>query len=158
MTLWDDKHLFTKLLIKVTVIRCAMLTQLHILFIKNTFILSLWISKLFNYIKMFIIITIFTNLKPVWCKKQQKKSSRPVIGFWNRGPLKILNGIELILDDQGNHLDSNTISLESFRYFRGPLFRKPVTGQELFVCCFLQQTDSKENQGFKATFFCGHKA
>ena len=29
-------------------------------------------------------------------------------------------------------LDSYTISLESFRSFRCPLFRKPVTGQELF--------------------------
>ena len=36
------------------------------------------------------------------------------------------------MDDQGNHLDSYTISLKSFRSFRGPLFRKPVTGQELF--------------------------
>ena len=61
--------------------------------------------------------------------------------LWNRGPLKILNGIKLILDDQGNHLDSYTISLELFRSFRGPLFHKPVTGQELF-CCFLQQTGS----------------
>ena len=48
------------------------------------------------------------------------------------GHLKILSGIELILDDQGNHLDSYTISLESFMSFRGPLFPKPVTGQELF--------------------------
>ena len=46
--------------------------------------------------------------------------------------MKILNGIKLILDDQGNHLDSSAISLESFRSFRGPLFRKPVTSQELF--------------------------
>ena len=45
-------------------------------------------------------------------------------------PLKILNGIKLILDDQGNHLDSYTISLKSYRSFTGPLFRKPVTGQE----------------------------
>ena len=52
--------------------------------------------------------------------------------MWNRGPLKILNGIKLILDDQGNHLDLYTISLESFRSFRGPLFRKPVTGREHF--------------------------
>ena len=52
--------------------------------------------------------------------------------MWKRGPLKILNGIKLILDDQGNHLDSYTISLESFRSFRGPLFLKPVTGQKLF--------------------------
>ena len=53
--------------------------------------------------------------------------------MWNRGPLKILNAIKLILDSQGNHLDSYTISLESFRFFRGPLFHKPVTGHELFL-------------------------
>ena len=59
--------------------------------------------------------------------------NRPVIGLCNRGPLKILNGIRLILDDQGNHLDLYTIRLESFRSFKGPLFRKPITGQELFL-------------------------
>ena len=41
-------------------------------------------------------------------------------------------GIKLILDDQGNHLDSYAISLGSFRSFRGPLFRKSVTSHELF--------------------------
>ena len=46
--------------------------------------------------------------------------------------MKILSAIRLILDDQGNHLNSYTISLESFRSFRGPLFHKPVTGQELY--------------------------
>ena len=54
--------------------------------------------------------------------------SRPkvinVTTMWNRGSLKILNG-------QGNHLDSYTISSESFMSFRGSLFPKPVTGQEL---------------------------
>ena len=65
--------------------------------------------------------------------RHSKKSSWPVTGLLTRGPLKILNGIKLILDGQGNHLDSYTISLESFRSFRGPLFRKPVTGQELFL-------------------------
>ena len=65
-------------------------------------------------------------------KETAKKSSRPVTGLWNRGPLQILNGIKLIMDDQRNHLDSYTVSLESFRSFRGPLFRKPVAGQELF--------------------------
>jgi len=64
--------------------------------------------------------------------KNTQKRILWVTGLWNRGPLKILNGIKLILDDQGNHLDSYTISLESFRPFRGPIFRKPVTGQELF--------------------------
>ena len=71
--------------------------------------------------------------------RHSKKSFWPVTGLWNRGSLKILNGIKLILDDQGNHLDSYTISLESFRV---PLFRKPVTGQEHF-CCFFQQTGSR---------------
>ena len=33
-----------------------------------------------------------------------------------------------------------TISLKSFR---GSLFCKPVTGQEPFFCCFLQQTGSR---------------
>ena len=47
--------------------------------------------------------------------------------------MKILNGVKLILDDQGNYLDSSTIILESFRSFRGPLFYKLVTGQELFL-------------------------
>ena len=48
------------------------------------------------------------------------------------GPLKDSNGVKLTLDDQENHFDPYTISLESFRSFGGPLIRKPVTGQELF--------------------------
>ena len=46
--------------------------------------------------------------------------------------LKVLNGTKLIIDDHGNNLDSFRISLKSFRFFRGPLLLKPVTGQELF--------------------------
>ena len=53
-------------------------------------------------------------------------------GLGNKGPLKVLNGTKLILDDHGNNLDSFRISLESIRSFRGPLLHKPVTGQELF--------------------------
>ena len=41
-------------------------------------------------------------VEPIYCKKQQR-SSWPVTGLWNRGPLKILFGIKLFLDDQGNH-------------------------------------------------------
>ena len=44
-----------------------------------------------------------------------KKSSCPIPGLGSMAPLQILNSIKLILDDQGNHLDSYTISLESFR-------------------------------------------
>ena len=42
-------------------------------------------------------------LEPVCCKKQQKKVPDQLLVF---GPLKILKGIKLILDDQGNHLDN----------------------------------------------------
>ena len=38
----------------------------------------------------------------------------------------------LILNDQGGHLDSFTISVESFRTLRGLLFHTPATGQETF--------------------------
>ena len=34
----------------------------------------------------------------------QKKSTWPVTGLWNRGPLKVLNGAKFILDDQEYHL------------------------------------------------------
>ena len=46
----------------------------------------------------------------------------------NKGPLKVMNGTKLILEDHGNNLDSFRISLESLRLFRGPL----VTSHELF--------------------------
>ena len=39
----------------------------------------------------------------------------------------------LILNDQGGHLDSFIISVESFRTLRGLLFHTPATGQEFFL-------------------------
>ncbi len=50
----------------------------------------------------------------------------------NKGPLKVLNGTELILDDHWNNLESFRTSFEPFRSVRGPLLLKPVIGQELF--------------------------
>ena len=50
----------------------------------------------------------------------------------NLGPLKVLKGAKLILDDLGNNLDSFRISLESFSTFRGLPLHKTVTGQEIF--------------------------
>ena len=47
-------------------------------------------------------------LEPVCCKKRQK-SSLTVTGLGTRGPLKILNGTKLILDDQEDHFDSSSI-------------------------------------------------
>ena len=64
--------------------------------------------------------------------RKANNSSWPVTGLGNKGPLKVLNGIKLILDGHWNNLDSFRISFESFRSFRGPLLLKPVTGQELF--------------------------
>ena len=58
-----------------------------------------------------------------------------VCGIGDLWALKILNGKKLILDDQGNHLDSIAIGLDSFRSFKGPLLHKAVTGQELFFGC-----------------------
>ena len=65
--------------------------------------------------------------------KKKIEDMGPVTALGNKGPLKVLNGTKLILDDHGNNLDAFRISLESFRSFRGPLFLKPVTGQELFL-------------------------
>ena len=45
--------------------------------------------------------------------------------------LKVLNNNRLILNNQGDQLESH--NLKSFRTFRGPLFHKPVTGQVLFL-------------------------
>ena len=44
-------------------------------------------------------------------------------GLGYKGPLKVLNGTKLILDDHGNNLDAFRISLESFRSIRGPLLQ-----------------------------------
>ena len=73
-------------------------------------------------------------LELVCCKKRPKivPDQWPVTGLENKGPLKVLNGTKLNLDDYGNNLDSFRISLEFFRSFRVPLLLKPVTGHELF--------------------------
>ena len=45
-----------------------------------------------------------------------QETAKKVPGLWNRESLKILNGIKLILDDQGNHLDS----YKSVQNYSGP--------------------------------------
>jgi hypothetical protein len=86
---------------------------------------------------IFFLLSFRFSLEQDCCKKQQTKVPDQLLvcgigSTGNRGPLKILNGIKFILDDQVYHLDSYTISFESFRSFKGPLFRKPITSQELF--------------------------
>ena len=65
-----------------------------------------------------------------------KNSSWPVTGLKNRGPLKDLKDSKLILNESKLFPWSSRINLMPFRIFWGPLFYKPVTGQELFyaVC------------------------
>ena len=44
-------------------------------------------------------------LEQVCCKKRQKLvPDLPVTGLGNKGPLKVLNGTKLILDDLGKNL------------------------------------------------------
>ena len=61
-----------------------------------------------------------------------KNSSWPVTGLWSRGPLKDLKDSKLILNESKLFPWSSRISLVPFRIFRGTLFSKPITGQELF--------------------------
>ena len=74
-------------------------------------------------------------LEPACCKKWEKSPCQN-IGLGNKGPLKVLNGTKLILDDDWNNLDSFRTSLESLRSFRGTLLHKLVTDQELFFGVF----------------------
>ena len=62
------------------------------------------------------------------------------------GPRNVLNDTKLILDYQGDHLDSFGINLESFRSFRGPIFYRPVTGQVLFLATQYKKQALKELQ------------
>ena len=75
-----------------------------------------------------------SKIELVFCKKQQaKNSSWPVQGvgdLWRTW--RIPNWFQMCLSYSHVHLASR-ISLVPFRTFRGPLFPKPVTGQELFL-------------------------
>ena len=64
--------------------------------------------------------------------RNSKKSSWPVTGMRNKGPLKDLNDSKLIVYESKRFPWSPRINFIPFRIFRGPLFHKPVTGQELF--------------------------
>ena len=68
-------------------------------------------------------------------------SKKKVPDWQNRGPLKDLNDSKLIVYESKWFPWSFRINFIPFRIFRGPLFHKTITGQQLFFC-FLQQTDS----------------
>ena len=99
------------------------------------------ISVSFNY-KCTILVSIFSSLltcgaskalEPVCCKKRQKKVPDQLLVWGVGGPLKDLKDSRLILNESKLFPWSSRISLVPFRTFRGPLFPKPVTGQELFL-------------------------
>ena len=50
------------------------------------------------------------------------------------GPVLALYGIAVYFKALETNSGSSRISLVPFRIFRGPLFPKPVAGQELFFC------------------------
>mgnify|MGYP006975437472 CR=1 FL=1 len=68
-----------------------------------------------------------------WLYETEKKSSWPVTGLRNRGPLKDLKDSKLIVYESKWFPWSSRINLIPFKIFRGPLFHKLVTGQELFL-------------------------
>ncbi len=62
-----------------------------------------------------------------------KNSSWTVTGYRSRGHLKDLKDSKLIIDESKLFPWSSRISSVPFRTFRGSLFPKPVTDQELFL-------------------------
>ena len=60
-------------------------------------------------------------LEPVCCKKQQKSPNQET-GLGNRGHLKVLNDIKLILNEHESPPHNFRINLVSFKASRGPLF------------------------------------
>ena len=83
---------------------------------------------------LFTWITIM-HLEPVCCKKQQK-SSWPVTGLRDRGPLKDLNDSKLIVYESKWFPWSSRINFIPFRIFWGPLFHKPVTAGTFFATLY----------------------
>ena len=74
--------------------------------------------------------------------KWQKKSPNQETGSGNRGHLKVLKDIKLVLNEHEWHSESFRINLTSFKASRGPIFPKPVSWLRLFFRSSLQQTCS----------------
>ena len=84
-----------------------------------------------------------------------KTSSLPVTGLRSRGPLKDTKDYKLSLNESKLFPWSSRISLVPLRTFRGHLFSKPVTGQELFLVVFYsKQTLASENICHPVSAWC----
>ena len=86
--------------------------------------------------------------------RNSKKSSWPVTDLWNRGCLKILNGIKLILDDQGNHKDSCTIN--QFGIIHVPQ-RSPILQTSNWLGTFFAVSYNKQALMIFFSYFCSSK-
>ena len=76
------------------------------------------------------ILFSILSLELVCCKKWQKIIPDQLLVC---GHLKDLNDSKLIINESKLFPWSSRINLVPFRTFRGPLFPKPETGQELFL-------------------------
>ena len=79
------------------------------------------------------MILALTVLEPVCCKKQPKIVPDQL--------LKDLKDFKLILNESKLSPLSSRISFVRFRTFRGSLFPKTVTGQELFLAVSYSKPD-----------------
>ena len=81
-----------------------------------------------------------------------KDSSWPVTGLWNRGPLKILNGIILIQDDQGITWTHVYNQSEIIQVLQRSLIPQTSNWLGTIFCRFLQQTGSRPQTKFTCTY------
>ena len=86
--------------------------------------------------------------------KWQKKSPNQETGSGNRGHLKVLKDIKLVLNEHEWHSESFRINLTSFKASRGPIFPKPVSWLRLFFRSSLQQTCSDTIWGLQIFMLC----
>ena len=110
----------------------------------------LFMVRTFYWLNLLVLFMVRKKSTTVGLLSEMaKNSSWPVTGLGNKGPLKVLNGNKLILDDHGNNLDSFRISLESFRSFRGPYTPQTSNLSGTIFCRFLQQTGSTKKVWLK---------
>ena len=102
-------------------------------------------SLLAHLRKFYSFLSQKNMVEPVCIIKKKFLTSylfKPVCGIGIRGTLKILKGIKLILDDQGNHLDSyNQFGI--IQVLQRSTIPQTSNWSGTFLCCFLRQTGSR---------------
>ena len=100
-----------------------------IIYVFSVLEVSLPIKNTGRFANFYVVTHLLSYLEPVCCKKHQKIVPDQLLvcrvgDLWRTW---------LILNESKLFPWSSRISLVPFRTFRGPLFPKPVTGQELFL-------------------------